>query len=173
LIFIKRSLKVSYTPLLLLVMIAKIEIKDQKGFYLVGISARTTNKNGQSQDDIGALWARFMNESLLLQIENRMSDDICCVYTDYETDYTGYYTAVLGCKVNSLDHLPEGFTGITIPQDKYQVYDLEGKFPENVQSAWQEIWNSNVDRKYTADFDLYTANAKSFEETEVKIYVSV
>jgi predicted transcriptional regulator YdeE len=154
-------------------MIAKIEIKDQKRFYLVGISTRTINNNGQSQNDIGALWTRFISDGLLLQIDSRVSDDIYCVYTDYETDHSGYYTTVLGCKVSSLDDIPQGFTGITIPQGKYRVYYLAGKFPENVQSAWQEIWKSRVERKYTVDFDLYMANPKNFEETEVKICVSV
>ncbi|HEY4325322.1 MAG TPA: GyrI-like domain-containing protein [Mucilaginibacter sp.] len=154
-------------------MISKIETSQRPEFYLVGISVRTTNQDGQSQKDIGDLWTRFMNEGLLQQINDRASDDIYCVYTDYETDYTGPYTAILGCRVNTLSHVPDGFTGITIASGKYQVYFLEGKFPENVHLAWQEIWNSNVSRAYSADFDLYSANPKSFEETEVKIYLAV
>jgi predicted transcriptional regulator YdeE len=154
-------------------MTAKTEHEDLKGFYLTGISVRTTNQNGQSQKDIGALLTRFMSEGLLQQIDGRLSDDIYCVYTDYETDHTGFYTAVLGCKVISLNHIPDGFTGIAIPAGKYQVYFLEGKFPDNFGAAWQEIWNSGIDRAYTADFDLYSTNPKSFEETEAKIYLAV
>jgi predicted transcriptional regulator YdeE len=154
-------------------MIAKIEISAQKQFYLTGIAVRTINKKGQSQKDIGGLWTRFMSEGLLEQIDNKTSDDIYCVYTNFETNHTGFYTAVLGCKVNSPDHVPDGFTGITIPAGKYQVYFLEGKFPDNVGTAWQEIWNTDTDRAYTADFDWYGSNAKRFEETEVKIYLAV
>jgi predicted transcriptional regulator YdeE len=154
-------------------MIEKIETIQQSEFYLVGISVRTTNKDGQSGKDIGGLWTRFMNEDLLQQINDRASDDIYTVYTDYETDYTGFYTAILGCRVNTLSDVPRGFAGVTINSGKYQVYTLAGKFPENVHKAWQEIWYSNVSRAYAADFDLYTANPKSFEETEVKIYLAV
>ncbi|HEY2582125.1 MAG TPA: GyrI-like domain-containing protein [Mucilaginibacter sp.] len=154
-------------------MITRIETSQQPEFYLVGISVRTANQNGQSQKDIGDLWTQFMNEGLLQQISHRVSDDIYCVYTDYETNYTGPYTTILGCRVNTLNHIPGGFTGITIPMGKYQVYFLDGKFPENVHLAWLEIWNSDVSRAYTVDFDLYSTNAKSFEETEVKIYLSV
>jgi predicted transcriptional regulator YdeE len=154
-------------------MIAKTEIIEQPAFYLTGISVRTTNRDGQSQKDIGGLWAMMMKDNLLQKIEGKASDDTYCVYTDYETDYTGFYTTALGCRVTSLAHMPEGFTGLTIPAGKYQVYYLAGKFPENVHAAWQEIWNSKVHRKYTADFDLYTANPKSFEETEVKIYLAI
>ncbi|HKB45930.1 MAG TPA: GyrI-like domain-containing protein [Chitinophagaceae bacterium] len=154
-------------------MIAKTEIIEQKEFSIAGISVRTTNQNGQSQKDIGDLWTRFMNENLLQQIHKRTSDDIYCVYTDYETDHAGFYTALLGCKVHSLTQIPDGFVGITIVAGKYQVYFLEGKFPQNVGEAWRHIWDNAIDRKYTADFDLYSADAKSFEETEVKIHLAV
>jgi predicted transcriptional regulator YdeE len=154
-------------------MIAKIEIIELNEFSIAGISVRTTNQNGQSQKDIGGLWTRFTNENLKLQIQNRTSDDIYCVYTDYETDHTGFYTAILGCKVNSLTQIPDDFVSLTIMPSKYQVYFLEGKFPQNIGEAWRHIWDNAIDRKYTADFDLYNANAKSFEETEVKIYLAV
>ncbi|MFI5138166.1 MAG: GyrI-like domain-containing protein [Sphingobacteriales bacterium] len=154
-------------------MINKTEIIEQPAFYLVGLTVRTSNQNGQSQKDIGGLWALIMQNNLLLKIEDKVSDDTYSLYTDYETDYTGFYTTVIGCKVSSLDKIPEGFTGMTIAAGKYEVYDLSGKFPENVHAAWQEIWNSNIKRAYTADFDQYCANAKSFEETKVKIWVAI
>ena len=113
-------------------MIAKTEIIEQNGFSIAGISVRTTNQKGQSQKDIGGLWTRFTNENLQQQLQNKTSDDIYCVYTDYETDHTGFYTAILGCKVHSLTQIPDGFVGITIVPDKYQVYFLEGKFPQNL-----------------------------------------
>ena len=114
-----------------------------------------------------------MQGNLLAIIENKLSDDTYCVYTDYESDYLGDYTCLIGCRIASLDHIPDGFAGITIAAGKYQVYDPEGKFPEKVHAGWQEIWGSNIKRAYTADFDLYSANAKSFEETEVKIYLAI
>jgi len=154
-------------------MIEKIEIIEQPAFYLAGISVRTTNQNGQSQKDIGALWARIMKDNLLQKINDKVSEDTYFVYTDYETDHTGFYIALIGCKINSLANITEGFTGIIIPAGNYQVYSLSGKFPENVHEAWQEIWDSDVERQYTVDYDLYNANAKSFEDTEVKIYLAV
>jgi predicted transcriptional regulator YdeE len=153
-------------------MISKVELIDFPAFQLSGITIRTTNQNGQSQKDIGGLWQRFMADGILQKIEGRISDDTYCVYTDYETDHTGFYTTLIGCKVDTVDHIAEGFTGLTIPSGKYQVYTLAGKFPEKVHLAWQEIWDSDANRAYTADFDLYSANAKSFAETEVKIYLA-
>jgi len=154
-------------------MIASTETIENPAFYLAGIAVRTTNQNGQSEKDIGALWAKFMGEGVLQQINNSATDDIYCVYTDYETDFTGPYTALLGCKVTSIDNQPESITSLTVPAGKYRIYNLSGKFPENVHQAWTEIWNSSVERVYTVDFDLYCANAESFEETRVAIYLAV
>ena len=154
-------------------MIAKTEITDQNQFFVTGISIRTTNKDGQSAKDIGGLWTRFMNENLLQQIHGRLSDDIYCVYTDYESDHTAPYTAVLGCAVGSPVDVPGEFTGLTIPAGEYIVYHLSGEFPANVGEAWQEIWASNIDRKYTADYDFYKAGAKSFAETEARFYLAM
>jgi len=154
-------------------MIAKTEKSQQNQFFLIGISVRTTNQNGQSAQDIGGLWTRFTAENLGQQIPSKLSDDMYCVYTDYESDYTGPYTAVLGCRVSSLDDIPKGFTGITIPGGDYQVYYLEGQFPANIGDAWQQIWASDIDRKYASDYDWYKSGAKSFEETEARIYLGI
>jgi predicted transcriptional regulator YdeE len=37
-------------------------------FKVIGISVRTTNENGQSQNDIGNLWAKLMGQNLIEQI---------------------------------------------------------------------------------------------------------
>ena len=154
-------------------MIAKTEIAHQNQFFLTGISVRTTNQNGQSQQDIGGLWTRFTTENLGQKISGKLSDDMYCVYTDYESDHNGPYTAVLGCRVDSLDNVPEGFTGIVVPGGDYQIYYLEGQFPANIGAAWQQIWASDIDRKYASDYDWYKADPKSFEETEARIYLGV
>ncbi len=52
-------------------MITNTDNVEQPAFYLVGISARTINPDGQSQKDIGDLWTKFMNEGVLQQIANR------------------------------------------------------------------------------------------------------
>jgi predicted transcriptional regulator YdeE len=42
-----------------------------------------------------------------------------------------------------------------------------------VGNAWKQIWQTDIDRKYTADYDCYKAGAKSFEETEVEVYLAM
>jgi predicted transcriptional regulator YdeE len=141
-------------------------------FFVAGIAVKTTNKDGQSQKDIGDMWTKFTTENLALQIEGKLSEDIYCVYTDYESDHTGWYTAVLGCRVTDHDISSSFFTAL-IPSGNYHIYKPEGKFPESVSNTWRQIWQTDINRKYSTDFDRYKAGSKSFEETEVEVYLAV
>jgi len=153
-------------------MIAKTETLNLDAKIIVGIEVRTTNANGQAMQDIGTLWARFTEEEIGIKIQHKASDNIFCLYTDYETDHKGFYTAIIGCEVNNVEG-NEGLSIVPIPASKYQVHQLSGKFPEKVHAAWQQIWQSSTERLYTVDYDLYKPGAHSFEEMEVEIYVAV
>ncbi|GAA3972624.1 GyrI-like domain-containing protein [Mucilaginibacter dorajii] len=144
-----------------------------KGFFLQGISVRTTNQNGQSAKDIGDLWGRFMADDVIEKIEDRITDSIYCIYTDYESDHTGPYTAVLGCPVSSLDNMPAGLISVTVPASEYVRYIAKGRLPDCVAETWQEIWNTSFNRTYKADFDVWGEKAQNPEDAEVDIYVGV
>lgn len=75
--------------------------------YVVGISARTTSENGQAIQDIPALWNRFIDESIVEQIPNKIDNTVYCIYTDYEKDHTKSYTTIFGYKVENLDKIPK------------------------------------------------------------------
>jgi len=148
----------------------KAEVINQEKFYIVGIAVRTSNQNGQSKNDIDDLWFKFMDDNLIKHIPNKESNDVYCVYTNYETDHTGEYTAVLGCKVNSITNINSNFTVVSISAGKYQVYSLKNKLSEAIGAAWQQIWASDISRKYTADFDLYSSGAN---ESGMKISLAI
>jgi len=148
----------------------KAEVIEQEEFYIVGIAVRTSNQNGQSKNDIDDLWFKFMDDNLIKHIPNKESNDVYCVYTNYETDHTGEYTAVLGCKVNSITNINSNFTVVSISAGKYQVYSLKNKLSEAIGAAWQQIWASDISRKYTADFDLYSSGAN---ESGMKISLAI
>ena len=93
-----------------------------KEFYIIGISVRTINKDNQSAIDIGGLWNRWFTEELSVKIENKISNEIINMYTDYKSDEHDCYTAILGHKVSSLDPVPEGFIGKHISDKKYKEF---------------------------------------------------
>lgn len=145
-----------------------------QNFNVIGISVRTTNENGQSGQDIPALWDRFIAENIIEQIPNKVSNVVYCIYTDYEIDHTKPYTTILGCVVKSLDFIPENMTGKTIEGVNYERFVVKGNLAEGIVfNQWENIWNSDLARIYTADFEIYSDKVQNPENAEVDIFIAI
>ncbi len=143
-------------------------------FTVAGISVRTTNEGGQAGKDIEALFNRLMSENLVAQIPNKVDDAVCSVYTDYEGDHTQPYTVLLGCRVSNADGLPEGITAQHFEGGSYQPFVARGDLSQGaVYQQWVEIWNTDLDRAYTADFEVYGEKARDPADAEVDIFIAV
>lgn len=143
-------------------------------FHIMGISVRTSNENGQAATDIPALWDRFFKEAIPSKIQNRLSEEIYCLYTDYEKDHTKPYTTVLGYKVKDLDTVPEGLTGATVPGKTFEVFTATGKLTEGIVfNEWMQIWNTGLNRTYSGDFEVYGQPSQNPEQAEVDIYIAL
>ena len=144
-------------------------------FNIIGISTRTTNQNGQAATDIGQLYDKFYANNILSSIPHRLHNDLYTLYTDYESDYTGVYTTIIGCKVSSLENIPEGLLGWEFAGGAYQQYTVRGKLPDAVINQWQTIWDQDkeLNRAYSADFEVYSAKAQNPEDAEVELYVAM
>ena len=101
--------------------------------------------------------------------------EIYSIYTDYESDYKGKYTCVIGLKVDSLDEIPNGLIGREFKGGKHQKFIAKGKMPNAVIEMWQEIWerDKELNRKYTADFEVYGKRSQNGENSEVEIYIAI
>ncbi|EKD52452.1 MAG: transcription activator effector binding protein [uncultured bacterium] len=140
---------------------------------IVGIALRTDNSPPGLQK-LGAHWQRFFAEKILEKIPNKASHEIYAVYTDYESDHTKAYTLILGAKVSESGMpIPQGLVAHTIPNQAYTVVTANGSMPQALIQCWQEIWQSDLKRKFTTDFELYDENSNSGEGSEVKIYLAV
>jgi len=146
----------------------------QKGFKIIGISIETSNQNGEASEAIGSLWGQFISENMLETIPNQLDSDILCIYTDYESDYKGKYTCILGLKVSSLNHIPEGLVGREFQGGNFQSFLAKGSLPEAIVDAWHSIWNQDetLDRSYTYDYEVYDYRSRLGEESEVDIYIA-
>jgi predicted transcriptional regulator YdeE len=80
---------------------------------------------------------------------------------------------VIGCKVKNLDNIPAGLIGWTIPASKYLVFKSKGRLPDCLKQTWTEIWQSGIERKYAANFDVYGEKAQNLSDAEVKTFVSI
>jgi predicted transcriptional regulator YdeE len=145
-----------------------------ESFNVIGIKIRTTNKEMQAAKDIPALWDKFMSENIIEKIPNKEADEIYAIYTNYESDYTEAYDMIIGCRTYSLDEVPSNMYALEIPASLYSEFTAKGKLNDNiVYNKWLEIWNTDLNRAYKADFEIYPENVLPTEETKVPIYISV
>jgi predicted transcriptional regulator YdeE len=144
------------------------------GLKIIGIAVRTTNKDGQSAQDIGKLWEQFYAAGLLETIPNKVSNDIYAIYTDYQSDYRDEYKTILGAQVNSLDRIPSGMIGREFPAETFEVFPAKGGMPKAVMDTWSDIWqrDQELQRKYTYDFEHYTERSQAGENSEVSIFIA-
>jgi len=139
------------------------------GFKIIGISIRTKNANNQAQQDLGKLWRQFYSENIIAKIPNKISSSILAIYTDYESDYAGEYTAIIGVPVSTLDEIPSGFVGREFEADTFRKFVAKGEMPQAVADTWGDIWQQDkeLNRKYSYDFEIHDGS----DEVEILIAV--
>jgi predicted transcriptional regulator YdeE len=143
-------------------------------FNFIGISIRTTNENGQASKEIAKLWGRFMSESILTKIPNKVNNEIYSLYTDYESDHTKPYTAILGCKVENLDNIPSGMVGKSFSGGTYFKTTTKGDLMQGlIVNQWSRIFDMELDRTYDADFEIFGEKAQNPSDAEVDFYVGI
>jgi len=143
-------------------------------FLVVGIRARTTNRiEAVAQTaKIPSLWQRFFADNIESKIPERLAaPEIIAVYSDYERDYQGPYSLVIGKKVRTLDRTPKGMVGVLVPAARYLRFAPENSTPEAVIETWHEIWrffefSHEYERAYMSDYEVHGPD-------ETAIYVSV
>lgn len=160
----------------------KKELVNKSEIKLVGLTARTNNKNEMNPQTakIGALMGRYFSQQIANQIPNRKHPGVTLsVYTNYDSDEHGDYTYFVGEEVSSFDNLPAELQKITIPASRYQKFTTEaGVLPQVVINAWQQIWKMSAadfggPRAYKADFEVYDQRAHDPANTSLDIYVGI
>lgn len=149
----------------------KVEIDN---FHLIGITVRTSNQDGKAAQDIPMLWQKFIGGAWMEKIPNKVNNNIYCLYTEYEGDHNLPYTTFLGCRVSSLDELPEGMVGKSFEGGTYEQFQVKGNLDEGlIINKWMEIWGMDLDRKYTADFEVYGEKSMNRQDAQVDIFIAV
>jgi len=145
-----------------------------KPFNVIGISIRTTNENGQASKEIAELWQKFMSENIVSKIPNKIGNDVYSLYTEYESDHTKPYTTILGCKVEHLDNVPNGMVGNSFKGGNYIKTSAKGDLMQGlIINHWAKIFEMDLERIYSADFEIFGEKAQNPSDAEVDFYVSV
>ena len=143
-------------------------------FKFIGISIKTTNENNLASQEIAELWNKFLAENVSGNIPNKVDDTVYSLYTNYEGDYSKPYTTILGCKVTSLDNLPEGMVGQSFEGGNYVKSSARGNLMEGlIVNHWTKIWKEDLNRAYTADFEVFGEKAQNPKDAEVDFYVAI
>lgn len=125
----------------------------EEGFAVVGLSKLVRNDDPAA---IGALWETFHSNNIRTKIGVDASEDVYCVYHDYEGGFMDPYRMTIGYRA-SLTDAPEGLHIAEVPRQSVVTYEVKGPQPQSLISQWQAIWSGDLNRVYLADYDVYDA----------------
>ena len=151
----------------------KYEIIELEQKVITGIRIKTTNQDGRAMQDIGITWQRLFADGIYNKIPNKVNGKTIGLYTEYEGDYTKPYTFIAGAEVSKEVQIGEEIESIIIPKGKYAKFVITGDVQNSVGQAWQEIWNMDLKREYTCDFEEYQNNSEDMLKQEIHIYIAL
>ena len=140
---------------------------------VIGIECRTSNAPEDGPHDIPRLWEQFYNEDIINKIPNKISNEVIALYCDYEGDYTQPYSIVIGCLVTSLENIPEKMVAKIIPAGSYAIFRAVGEYPARLMETWDTIWQTELKRTYTGDYEFYGEKFFSGSPKEVEVYIAL
>jgi predicted transcriptional regulator YdeE len=95
------------------------------------------------------------------------------VYSDYESDWRGEYSYLIGCGVTRAATVPEGMEVRQIPAQSYAVFTAKGRMPDEVLAVWSTVWLSSLPRTYTFDFEVYDQRFTNPKQKEADVCVAI
>lgn len=142
------------------------EVVNLEAKIVVGVSAITGNRDPEMGKIISGLWEKLYQGGINSVIKNKVNEYAIGLYSDYTADQ---YCATAGNEVSKAEN-PD-LTVKTIPAGKYAKFSVHGHMEKAVAAAWGEIWQMELDRSFTGDFEEYL-NC-DFEHCDIDIYVAL
>lgn len=140
---------------------------------MAGVGIHTTNENMQAVNDIGKLWEKFWDKNVFAFIENKKNNMVYGVYMNYEDDCTQAYDFYACCEIENPKDVIGEFSVITVPESKYAKFSIRGEFDNTAAKLWKIIQESELNRKYTYDFEVYYNDGNDPGNQLLEIYVAV
>ncbi|MFP4098883.1 MAG: GyrI-like domain-containing protein [Alphaproteobacteria bacterium] len=151
----------------------KAGLETVPAFDVVGLSGIVSGHKNASEG-INALWQEFFERRIGAEISDRLDDVIYAVYSDYEGDYTKPYRLTIGYKVPAgvlLDNLAAPLSHIKVEEGSYALMSAQGAQPQALIDIWTTVWQSDLDRSYKTDFEIY--GARFFEDGVHEVLVAI
>ena len=147
----------------------KAGLQDIEAFEVVGVSIMTSNET--ASEDINALWEKFFKDSIGQSVDNRIDDVIYAVYSDYEGDHTKPYRFTIGYKVGGESNLGGSLHHVQVNAAPYAMMSAAGEQPKALIETWTAIWQSDLDRRFDTDFEVY--GQRFFEDGVHEVLVAI
>ena len=149
------------------------QVDFQKPVVIAGIATRTTNAREMDPGTaaLSGLWGRFYAEEAATSAGSPDNRPLYSVYTEYESDFNGAYTVVIGREGADKSKAQKV---VTIAAGPYLEFISSGAMPGAVIDGWKQVWSYFADTKahsraYTTDFEYYDPA----EPSTVRIYIAV
>lgn len=139
-------------------------------FSVVGLSA-VISGNEKASEEINELWQSFFGKSIGQDVSNRVDDVIYAVYSDYEGDHTKPYRLTIGYKIKSEPEMKDHLHHVEIKEAEYAMMSAAGEQPKALIDTWTAVWQSDLNRKFETDFEVY--GKRFFEEGVHEVLVAV
>lgn len=133
---------------------------------LVGLSAVTGNADSKMSEVISGLWQKLYQDGVSAAIKNKVNEYAIGLYSDYTKDQ---YCVTVGNEVSKPEN--EELTVKVIPAGKYAKFSVHGNMVKAVAEAWGEIWQMDLNRSFTGDFEEYLNT--DWENADIAIYVAL
>lgn len=146
------------------------EVVELKEKTVVGVMAKTNNFAPDMGQVIGGLWQKFY-EGIYTEIANKSNEKALGIYTDYEGDEKADYHVIVAYEVEKVENLPKETVKKVIPAGKYAKFIVRGHMQKAVAEFWEKLWQMNLPRTFTCDFEEYQNG--NMEDAEIHIYISI
>lgn len=133
---------------------------------IVGVSTTTSNDDPKMGEKIGKLWSDLYQGGANEKIKNKVNEYAIGLYSDYTENS---YTVTAGNEVSKSEN-DELITKI-IPAGRYAKFSVHGHMERAVAQAWGEIWQMQLERSFTGDFEEYLNS--DFENSDIDIYIAL
>ena len=133
---------------------------------VVGVSAITSNTDPKMGEIISGLWEKLYQGGVNAAIKNKVNEYAIGLYSDYLNDQ---YCVTAGNEVSKPEN--DELTVKIIPAGKYAKFSVHGNMVTAVAEAWGEIWEMNLSRRFTGDFEEYLNN--DWENADINIYIAL
>lgn len=123
-------------------------------FDVVGLSAVIKDRDAGAEQ-INTLWEKFFSKSIGQDVPNRMDEVIYAVYSDYEGDHTKPYRLTIGYKVEGSLTYKSHLHHVRVQEADYALMGAAGEQPKALIETWTAVWQSDLERRFETDFEVY------------------